>query len=49
MVELGAPYVTRAAVSRIELGLSAPSYKLLVHFSRRLGVSMHKLIPNDAA
>jgi len=47
MEGLGRPYVTRAAVSRIELGLSSPSYKLLVHFSRRLGVSVRDLIPKN--
>lgn len=45
MEELGQPYVTRAGVSRIELGLSSPSYRLLVHFSRQLKVPIHRLIP----
>ncbi len=45
MEELGQPYVTRAGVSRIELGLSSPSYRLLVHFSRKLKVPTHSLIP----
>lgn len=45
MEELGRPYVTRAGVSRIELGLSSPSYKLLVHFSHQLLVPIHRLIP----
>lgn len=28
---------------------SAPSYKLLLHLSRRLGVSIHALIPRDGS
>jgi transcriptional regulator with XRE-family HTH domain len=45
MEALGTPFVTRAGVSQIELGKSAPSYRVLVHFSRRLGVSVRRLIP----
>jgi transcriptional regulator with XRE-family HTH domain len=45
MEAMGAPYVTRAGVSQIELGKSAPSYRVLLHFSRRLGVSIRRLIP----
>jgi DNA-binding XRE family transcriptional regulator len=45
MEAMGTPYVTRAGVSQIERGKSAPSYRLLLHFSRRLGVSVRRLIP----
>ena len=45
MEALGTPFVTRAGVSQIELGKSAPSYRVLMHFSRRLRVSVRRLIP----
>jgi transcriptional regulator with XRE-family HTH domain len=45
--QLGQPYLTRGAVSRIESGLSAPSLKTLVHFSRVLGTRVRDLLPPD--
>jgi transcriptional regulator with XRE-family HTH domain len=45
MAAMGNPYITRAGVSQIERGTSAPSYRVLLHFSRRLGVSVRRLIP----
>lgn len=43
--ELGGRYVTRSGVSRIELGLSGPSFVTLAHFARRLKVRVRALIP----
>ncbi|HET7769297.1 MAG TPA: helix-turn-helix transcriptional regulator [Chloroflexota bacterium] len=44
--ELGRP-MTRAAVSKIELGLATPSLHALALFARRLGVSVRELLPPD--
>lgn len=45
--KLGDPYVTRAGVSRVELGQSAPSVTLLIHFARVLKKRVRELIPPD--
>lgn len=43
--ELGAPFVSGAAVSGIERGKASPSFKILVHFARNLRVAVRDLIP----
>ena len=45
---LGAPYLTRAAVSRIELGVGGTSLKTLAYIARQLKCSLRDLIPPDA-
>ena len=45
--ELGAPYFTRAHVSAIELGKILPAIPTLVHFARKLGVSVRDLVPPE--
>jgi len=45
MEAMGTPYISRAGVSQIERGISAPSYRVLLHFSRRLSISVRRLIP----
>lgn len=45
--KLGAPHLNRPAVSRIELGQSAPSFKVMVHLARRLKMPVRDLIPPD--
>lgn len=43
--ELGGGIVTRAGISALENGVTAPSLHMLVFLSRRLKVRIHDLIP----
>lgn len=45
--ELGEPFLTRSGVSRIEAGLSGPTFATLAHFGRKLRVRIRELIPSD--
>jgi len=45
--QLGAPHLTRAMVSAVELGKVAPSLKSLAFFAKQLEVPLRSLIPDD--
>jgi ribosome-binding protein aMBF1 (putative translation factor) len=45
--QLGAPYLTRAMISAIELGKVSPALKSLAHFARKLSLPLRELIPPD--
>jgi transcriptional regulator with XRE-family HTH domain len=44
---LGAPYVTRAHVSAMELGTVTPTLKTLVFLAHKLGRQARDLLPED--
>lgn len=43
--ELGRGYLTRAAVSSLERGVTAPSLHMLAFLAKRLGVKARDLLP----
>jgi transcriptional regulator with XRE-family HTH domain len=43
--ELGRPYLTRAAISALERGVTAPSIHVMAFLSKKLGVAPRDLFP----
>lgn len=41
---LGAPHFDRQYVSGIELGVMAPSFGAILHFARKLGIPLSRLV-----
>lgn len=43
--ELGKPYLTKAAISSLERGITAPSLHMLAFLAKKLGVKPRDLLP----
>ena len=43
--ELGSPYLTKAAISSLERGVTAPSLHMLAFLAKKLGVKPRDLLP----